>query len=85
MHTIIVIAGGLVLLGACALAAGVLGTSVAKAALWFVPLWLVGASINMWVGVSRAGYTVAQEFPIFLVVFGVPTLVALLVRWRYGG
>jgi hypothetical protein len=36
----------------------------------------------MWVGVSRAGYSVAEEAPIFLVVFVVPSLVAALVAWR---
>ena len=45
-------------------------------------LWLVAAGINMWVGVSKAGYSVAEEAPIFLVVFAVPTAVALLVLWR---
>ncbi len=82
MHTIIIIAAGLALLGALILAAGFLGKSAAWAALWFVPLWLIGAGINMWFGISRAGYTAAQEFPIFLVVFGVPVLAALIVRWR---
>ena len=36
------------------------------------PLWLAGAGINMWIGVNRAGYTYAQEFPIFLMVFAIP-------------
>src|SRR3989475_1940476 len=35
----------------------------------FIALWLVAAGINMWVGVSKAGYSVAEEAPIFLVVF----------------
>jgi hypothetical protein len=25
----------------------------------FIPLWLVAAGINMWIGVSKEGYTVA--------------------------
>jgi hypothetical protein len=36
----------------------------------------------MWIGVSKAGYTVAEEAPIFLVVFAVPVVVALLVAWK---
>jgi hypothetical protein len=48
----------------------------------FIPLWLVGAGINMWIGVTRAGYSVAEEAPIFLLVFAVPAAVALLVLWR---
>ena len=84
MHTLIVIAIGLVLLAGCALAARVVGAGVGKAALWFLPIWLMGAGMNMWIGVNRVGYSVAQEFPIFLVVFAVPALAALLLRWRAG-
>ena len=82
MHTISVIGGGLALLGAMLLAARALGAPIAQAALLFVPVWLVAAAINMWIGVSRAGYAVAQEFPIFLVVFGIPVIAAALIRWR---
>jgi hypothetical protein len=60
------------------------GASVARASLWFIPVWLVCAAINMWIGVSRAGYSVAEEFPIFLLVFAVPAVVALAVRWKLG-
>jgi hypothetical protein len=54
---------------------------MAAAARWFVPIWLIGAAINMWFGVARAGYSVAEETPIFLVVFAVPAAVAILVVW----
>jgi hypothetical protein len=36
----------------------------------------------MWVGVTKAGYTLAQELPILLVVFAVPAGIALAVAWR---
>jgi hypothetical protein len=36
----------------------------------------------VWLGTSRAGYSVAEEAPIFLVVFLIPTAVALFVWWR---
>ncbi len=35
----------------------------------------------MWVGVAKAGYSLAEEAPIFVVVFAVPVAVALLVLW----
>lgn len=84
MHTIMVISGGLLLLAAFVFGGRAAGIGTAAAALWFMPVWLAGAALNMAVGVSRAGYTVAQEFPIFLVVFAVPALLALLVRWKSG-
>ena len=87
MHTVKVIAGGLVLLVLCLLIGRWVGgptqaVGLVKAVKVFVPLWFVAAGINMWVGVSKAGYSVAEEAPIFLVVFAVPTAVALLVLWR---
>jgi hypothetical protein len=54
---------------------------MAGAVRWFIPVWLVLAAVNLWVGVTRAGYSVAEEAPIFLVVFAVPAAVALLVAW----
>lgn len=83
MHTIIVLAVGFALLGLCALAGGILGNTpgIATAALAFLPLWLVGAGINMYMGVKRAGFSVADEAPIFLLVFGIPAIAALILWW----
>ena len=88
MHTVRVIAGGFVLLALCLVAGRLMGgsgqsTLVARSALVFVPVWLVGAGINMWVGVSKAGYSVKDEIPFFLIVFLIPAAVALIVWWRY--
>jgi len=49
----------------------------------FVAVWLVVAAANMWVGVARAGYSVAAELPIFALIFGVPAAAAVLVRWKF--
>lgn len=48
----------------------------------FVALWLVIAGANMWVGVVRAGYSVIEELPIFLLIFGLPAAVAILLKWK---
>ena len=85
MHTLMVLAGGFALLLVCLLIgkfAGGSNTAVAKAALAFLPLWLIGAGINMWIGVAKAGYSVKDELPIFLVIFAVPAVVALVVWWK---
>jgi len=58
--------------------------ALGTAALWFVPAWFVGAGINMAVGVIEAGYSVAEELPIFLLVFAVPAAVAGIVWWKFG-
>jgi hypothetical protein len=85
-HTAKVIAGGLLLLALFLLAgrllaAGAPMAGMAAAARWFIPVWLIGAAVNMWVGVTRAGYTVAEEAPIFVLVFAVPAAVAVLIAW----
>ena len=87
-HTLKVIAGGLALLALCLLVGRALGgptaaAAMARAARVFVVLWLVGAGINMWIGVARAGYSIADEAPVFLVVFGVPAAVAALLAWHW--
>jgi hypothetical protein len=52
------------------------------ATLIFVALWLAISGVNLWVGVAKAGYSLNEEFPIFLLIFSVPTIVAILVKWR---
>jgi hypothetical protein len=87
MRTILIIAGGLVLLGIFVPAGRLLGgettKTLATAALAFIPLWLIAAGINMYVGVSQAGYSVREEFPIFLVIFAIPAAVAAFVWWKF--
>jgi len=48
----------------------------------YVALWLIIAGVNMWVGVAKAGYSVTQELPIFLLIFGVPAAAAILLKWK---
>ena len=82
MHTIMVVLGGFVLLGACLLA-GRLMKTMPIAALIFIPIWLGAAAINMWLGVSRAGFSVAEELPVFLAVFAIPAVVAWFIWWKF--
>jgi hypothetical protein len=84
MHTLIVISIGFVLLAICALAGRATGgaSGTTTAALIFLPLWLIGAAINLYLGVKRAGYSVKDETPIFLLVFAVPAAAALILWLR---
>lgn len=84
VHMILVMTGGAVLLGLFVLFGHLWGASTAAMALaarWFIPAWLVIASVNMWVGVTHAGYTVKAELPILGLVFAVPALLAAGVAW----
>jgi hypothetical protein len=42
---------------------------------------LLAAALNMWVGVAKAGYSVAEEAPVFVVVFAVPATIAGVLAW----
>lgn len=81
MHTLKVIAVGLILLGAFVWIGRALGNGP-KAALYFLPVWLAAAGVNLWFGVSKGGYSVRDEAPIFLLVFAVPAAAALLMWWK---
>lgn len=81
MHTVKIVTIGLALLVACLLVGRFLnqanpGAGMAAGARVFLPLWFLGAAINMYIGVSRAGYSVKEELPVFAVVFLVPAAVA---------
>ncbi|PKA44133.1 hypothetical protein CWR43_07485 [Rhizobium sullae] len=85
MHMLSVIIGGIVLLGVFALFGKLWGgdiSGVAAAMKAFIPVWLMIAIINQWVGVTRADYTVFQELPILVVVFSVPAVIAAVVAWH---
>ncbi|HTS22465.1 MAG TPA: hypothetical protein VMN79_11735 [Casimicrobiaceae bacterium] len=55
-----------------------------RVATWaFVMVWFVLAALNLWAGVAKAGYSLADELPIFLLIFTVPAAVAVLLKWRF--
>jgi len=83
----IIILGGFVLWAVCLGIAKLLAitstssTTIATAA--FVAIWFVAAASNMWVGVSQAGYSFREELPIFLLIFLLPSVVAVFVKWKF--
>ena len=85
MRTIILIVAGLVLLAVfCFIARLFKGDhGVSRTATIFIGLWFIVAAVNLSMGVINTGYTVLEEMPLFLAVFGVPLLVALVIRRRF--
>ena len=87
MHTLKILAAGFALLGALHFLLRRLdwggGDPTGFAVRLFLPLWLVASLINLWVGVSRAGYTVVQELPVFALVFGLPAAFAALLYTKF--
>jgi len=85
MHTLMVTGGGIILMGAF-LVLGRLwddAAGMAVAAGIFIPVWLLAAIANLWVGVSRAGYGMREELPVLLVVFLIPAAIAALAIWHF--
>jgi hypothetical protein len=81
MHTFLVIAGGIVLLGFFIAIARNLArsTSAIIRACWlFVPVWLIFSGLNLWSGMALAGYSLVDEVPFFLAVFFIPTVIAVI-------
>jgi hypothetical protein len=87
MHTLKVMGAGFLLLAGFLLVgrwmAGPSPAVLATGARLFVPVWLVAAAVNLWFGVARAGYSLADEVPVFLLVFALPAAAALGLWWRF--
>jgi len=87
MRTVIIIVAGLVLWAACLgvakLLAGPSASSMTTATVVFVVMWFVAAAANMWIGVSQAGYSFQEELPIFLLIFLLPSVVAIFAKWKF--
>jgi len=87
MRTALFLVAGLLLLGTALLLGKLFSahypsaTFVATVA--YVALWFIVAGANTWVGVARAGYSATEELPIFLLIFGLPAAVAILLKWRF--
>ena len=86
MRTPLFLVVGLLLLAASMLLGKLFSSNYPSApraaTLIFIAIWLGIAGANLWVGVAKAGYTLNEEFPIFLLIFGVPTIVAIFIKWR---
>jgi hypothetical protein len=87
MRTTLFLASGLLLLAGFLLLGKLFSpqfpASSRVATLSFVAAWFAVAALNMWLGVARAGYSVGDELPIFLLIFGVPAALACLARWQF--
>lgn len=86
MRTPLFLLAGFLLLAACMLLGKFFSShypgATYAATLTFVALWLGISGANLWVGVAKAGYTLSEEVPIFLLIFAVPSIVAIFLKWR---
>jgi hypothetical protein len=87
MRTALFLISGLLLMGGFLLLGRLFAAqspeSVRVATFAFIAVWFVVAAVNMWLGVAKAGYSVAEELPIFLLIFGVPAVLAGFIKWQW--
>ncbi|MET0440393.1 MAG: hypothetical protein ABW071_00230 [Casimicrobiaceae bacterium] len=87
MRTALFLLAGFLLLASILIVAKLFSANYPAATSWaivmFVAVWLVVTAANMWVGVNKAGYSASEELPILLLLFGVPALVAVLLKWKF--
>ena len=87
MRTVLLLTAGVSLMASLLIVAKLFTEHLPSAPNWAVAfglvLWLALTGINMWIGVTKAGYSVAEELPIHLILYLVPAAVAVLVRWRF--
>ena len=87
MRTILFLVAGLFLMTSLLIVAKMFSEHFPSAPNWAIALglilWLMITATNMWIGVSKAGYSVADELPILLLLFVVPAAAVVLVRWRF--
>ena len=86
MRTILFLISGLLLMASLLIAAKLFSEHFPAAPNWAFAagftVWLGITGANMWIGVNKAGYSVAEELPILLLLFAVPVAFAVLARWR---
>ncbi len=84
MRTALFLLAGLLLMAAALILAKLLSPDIPAARPWLLGLafaaWLALTAFNLWIGISHAGYSVREELPVFILLFGVPVLAALLAR-----
>lgn len=87
MRTILFLVSGLLLMASLLIAGRMFSEHFPSAPNWALALglglWLAVTGANMWIGASKAGYSVGEELPILALLFLVPAAAAVLVRWRF--
>ena len=88
MRTILFLVAGLFLMASLLIVAKMFSEHFPSAPNWAVALglslWLMITATNMWIGVSKAGYSVADELPILLLLLSAPAIQLLGSRvWCY--
>lgn len=85
MRTLTFLIAGLLMLAGFFLLAKLLAVSYSSARTWataiFIGLWLIVTVFNLLGGI-KAGYSFVEELPVFLLLFGLPALISIVLRLK---
>lgn len=82
MHILTLVLTGFALLSLFVLVARWMGRSLRALLPVYLAVWCVISLVNAWIGVTQAGYSVAEEALVFLPIFGIPALAAIILARR---
>jgi hypothetical protein len=86
MRSVIITSIGLILWALCLAAPKFFNrespTAKSTASFAFIGIWFVVSATNLWKGVE-VGYSFMEELRIFLMIFSIPTVIALVVRKKF--
>lgn len=83
MHTFLVILGGFLLLALVVFSARTLDRAFKPVLPLYLLVWFGFSALNMGVGIYHAGYSFMAELPIFILVFGLPAIAAVLIARKF--
>jgi hypothetical protein len=85
MRTLFFIVGGLVLWAIITGVTRVINKPAGNSwmpTIVFAVIWFIIAAVNMWVGVTQAGYSVMEELPIFVLLYLLPVAIAVVLKYK---
>jgi hypothetical protein len=86
MRTYLFLGAGVLMLAASCILGKLFSETYPTALAWstglFIVVWCALAALNLFAGVTRAGYGVAEELPIFLLIAGIPVVAMIVLRWK---
>jgi hypothetical protein len=87
MRTVLILSAGFLLLAALTIFSKLFTEHYPNAMAWtiyaFLALWLTATGFNLWVGVSKAGYSFGEELPIMALLFLLPAATAIVLKWKF--
>ena len=84
MHIVIAVMVGVILLAAFFFVSSLIGKGGPSGAFAFIWVWLIASIANGVYGVVNAAIPVLSEIGAFIPIYGIPTVIAWYLAYKYG-